>query len=291
MALSESLNINPDRIPNIKGGLHIAQLVLALTIFILEIVLFRADGAKINGNNAWPFGLCFLSIPAWIYLALSPRYERTRRVANPNVMLVIDSIFAIFWLSAFASQAAYNTANSCGKACAVSKAIVGIAFFELFFWILSTLISAYTLRFYQQNGDLPGYEKIGSSQNIDPDKAAFSMAPHDEEAYAPINMDDHHDDAHDDLSRPYDPDSFGSRPVYEAESSYTPHHTSSPAPHENPFDNSYRTHSSVSPQPGPFADPYAAPSGGPKIYAPPADDYDDGRPAQFPSANYDRTLH
>ncbi|KAH8162122.1 hypothetical protein CIB48_g6123 [Xylaria polymorpha] len=254
MALSERLNINPDRIPNIKGGLHLAQLILALTVFILEVILFRADGSKINGNNGWPFGLCFLSIPAWVYLALAPRYERTRVAANPNVMLVVDSIFTIFWLSAFASQAAYNTANSCGSACSVSKAVVGIAFFETFFWILSTLISAFTLRFYQQNGDLPGYEKIGSSQNIDPDKAAFSMAPHDEEAYAPINMDDHHDDthdAHDEHNRP-----------------------------------------SVSPHPSPFADPYAAPSGGPKIYAPPAaDDYDDGRPVQFPSANYDRTLH
>ncbi|KAI0198996.1 hypothetical protein F4808DRAFT_224329 [Astrocystis sublimbata] len=293
MSLGEKLNINPNRVPNLKGALHLFQLILALTIFILEIILFRAEDSKIVGNNGWPFGLCFLSIPAWVYLALSPRYERTRRIANPNVMLVTDSIFAIFWLSAFASQAAYNTANLCGKACNISKAIVGVAFFELFAWILSTLVSAYTLRYYQQNGDLPGYEKIGNSQNIDPDKAAFSMAPHDEEAYAPINMDDHHDDAHDEYnSRPYDADSYGSRPVYEAESSYTPHHTSSPAPHENPFDNSYRTHSSASPNPGPFADPYAAPSGGPKIYAPAAaDDYDDGRPVQFPSANYDRTLH
>lgn len=292
MALSEKLNINPDNVPNIKLGLHVAQVVLGLTIFILEVVLFRADGSKINGNNGWPFGLCFLSIPAWIYLALAPRYERTRRAANPNVMLVVDSVFTIFWLSAFASQAAYNTANSCGKACSVSKAIVGIAFFETFAWILSTLISTYTLRYYQQNGDLPGYEKMDSRQNIDPDKAAFSMAPHDEEAYAPINMDDQHDDIHDDdHHQPYDSGSFGSRPIYEAETSYQPHHTSSPAPHENPFDNSYRTHGSTSPHPDPFSNAYATQSG-PKIYAPPAaEDYDDGRPVQFPSGNYDRTLH
>ncbi|GAP84185.1 putative chaperone-binding protein [Rosellinia necatrix] len=292
MALSDKLN--PDKVPNAKLGLHLAQVVLALTIFILEIIVFRAQDSKINGNNAWPFGLCFLSIPAWVYLALAPRYERTRRAANPNVMLVIDAIFAIFWLSAFASQAAYNTANSCGKACAVSKAIVGLGFFETLGWILSTLVSAYTLQWYRDNGDLPGYERIGTGQNIDPDKAAFSMAPHDEEAYAPVNMDDHHDDINDDAHshRPYDSSSYSSRPLYEAETSYQPHHTSSPAPHENPFDNSYRTHHSVSPNPSPFADPYAAPSGGPKIYAPPAaDDYDDGRPVQFPSANYDRTLH
>ena len=158
-----------------------------------------------------------------------------------------------------------------------------------FAWILSTLISAYTLRYYQQNGDLPGYEKIGG-QDIDPDKAAFSMAPHDEEAYAPVNMDDHHDDIHND--RPYDPDSFGSRPLYETETSYQPQHTTSPAPHENPFDNSYRTHGATSPHPDPFSDPYAAPSGGSNIYAPPAaEDYDDAQPVRFPSANYDRTLH
>ncbi|KAI1117299.1 hypothetical protein F5Y14DRAFT_448232 [Nemania sp. NC0429] len=292
MALSDKLNINPDKVPNIKLGLHLAQAVLGLTVFILEIIVFRADGSKINGNNGWPFGLCFLSIPAWVYLALAPRYERTRRAANPNVMLVVDSVFAVFWLSAFASQAAYNTANTCGTACAVSKAVVGIAFFETLGWVLSTLISAFTLHYYQQNGDLPGYEKIGSGQNIDPDKAAFSMAPHDEEAYAPVNMDDHHDDAHDDhASRPYDPDSYGSHPIYEAETSYQPHHTSSPAPHDNPFDNTYRTHS-TSPHPSPFDDPYSAPSGGSKLYVPPAnDDYDDGRPVQFPSGNYDRTLH
>ncbi|KAJ2968642.1 hypothetical protein NUW58_g10180 [Xylaria curta] len=185
MALSEMLNINPDRVPNIKAALHAFQAVLAVVIFALGIVVFRDGDAKIVGNNGWPFGLCFLSIPALIYLALAPRSERTRKIAVPNVMLVVDAVFAIFWLSAFASQAAYNTANLCGGACNVSKAIVGLAFFELLSWIFTTLISTYTLRYYQQNGDLPGYEKLGAGQNIDPDKAAFSMAPHDEEAYTP----------------------------------------------------------------------------------------------------------
>jgi len=57
MTLSEKMNINPDKIPNIKLVLHIAQVILALTIFILEIIVFRADRSKINGNNGWPFGL------------------------------------------------------------------------------------------------------------------------------------------------------------------------------------------------------------------------------------------
>lgn len=74
---------------------------------------------------------CLLSIPAWVYLLGAPRYERTRRIAQPAAMTVIDCIWGILWLSAFASQAAYNTANMCGQGCAVSKAIVGIGFFEL----------------------------------------------------------------------------------------------------------------------------------------------------------------
>ncbi|CAJ2507264.1 Uu.00g084500.m01.CDS01 [Anthostomella pinea] len=296
MALFEKLDFDPDKVPNVKLALHIAQVVLALVIFILEIIVFKANNASINGNNGWPFGLCFLSIPAWLYLAMTPRFERTRKAALPSVMVSFDALFAIFWLSAFASQAAYDTANSCGDGCKVSKAVVGIAFFEMLLWILSTAVSAYTLRYYQANGDLPGYEKIGlSRQNIDPDKAAFSMAPHDEEAYAPVQLDDHHDDHHDHHDghdNPYDPDSFGARPLYETETSYRPQHTASPS-NDNPFDNNYRTHStSPLPHTDPYADPYGAPSTGPQIYAPPvAEDYDDGRPAQFPNANYDRTLH
>ncbi|KAI8966120.1 hypothetical protein F5Y11DRAFT_213314 [Daldinia sp. FL1419] len=287
MALFEKLDVNPDKVPNTKLGIHIFQGVLAIVIFILEIVLFRAEDSVINGNDGWPFGLCFLSIPAWIYLALAPRFERTRKAAQPHVMVVTDTIFTIFWLSAFASQAAYNTANSCGKGCSVSKAIVGIAFFETLAWAASTAVSVYTLRYYQRTESLPGYENIGTSQNIDPDKAAFSMAPHDEEAYAPVQMDDHHDEDH--HSGPYDPDSFGGR--FDNDTSYRPHSTS-PAPLENPFDT-YRTHSTSPAHSDLYGDPYGSQTSRPHIYAPPAaaEEYDDDRPVQFPSANYDRTLH
>ena len=57
MAIFEKLDVNPDKVPNAKLGLHLFQIVLAVVIFILEIVLFRAEGSVINGNNGWPFGL------------------------------------------------------------------------------------------------------------------------------------------------------------------------------------------------------------------------------------------
>lgn len=67
---------------------------------------------------------CFLTMPAIIFLTMTPRFPRTRKLANPYAMATVDGLFSVFWLSAFASQAAYNTAGECGKGCNVSKAVV-----------------------------------------------------------------------------------------------------------------------------------------------------------------------
>lgn len=61
---------------------------------------------------------------------MAPRYPRAANISGPNAMLTIDSLMIILWLSAFATQAAYNTADSCGTACGPSKAIVGLGVFE-----------------------------------------------------------------------------------------------------------------------------------------------------------------
>ena len=119
--------------------------------------------------------------------------------------------------------------------------------------------------------------------NIDPDKAAFSMAPHDEEAYAPVNMDERDPLGNDEYASgayggaPYgagryddddEPDRFGAHsarpnPLFESDTSY-----GGGGPHRPP-----RTAS-------PPGDPYAPPSG--------RNPFDE--PAQFPAANYDRVV-
>ena len=71
----------------------------------------------------------FLSLPAWIYLIMAPRFPRTRKLAQPHAMAAVDGIFVIIWLSAFSTQAAYNSANLCGTACSLSKAIVAMGVF------------------------------------------------------------------------------------------------------------------------------------------------------------------
>lgn len=155
---------------------------------------------------------------------MAPRYPRASNIAQPNALVTVDAIFAIIWLSAFATQAAYNTANDCGTACGASKGIVALGVFETYvetkqftcymqnipttkkkkkrltnfiynrlFWGLSTFISWATLQYFNTNGVLPGYDAIHNKHarthtvdDYDPDKAAFSTGPADEEAYAPL---------------------------------------------------------------------------------------------------------
>ncbi|KJK93439.1 hypothetical protein H633G_02640 [Metarhizium anisopliae BRIP 53284] len=166
------LEFDPDLVPRIKLGLHCAQILLALVGWCMGIAVFTGKDAKVVGNNGWTFGVFFLSIPAWLYLIMTPRFARTRKFAEPHAMLAVDVVFTIIWLSAFATQAAYNSSGLCGQVCNVSKGVVALGVFVC----------------------LPGYDNRklrGGDSNIDPDKAAFSMAPHDEEAYERVNMDDH----------------------------------------------------------------------------------------------------
>lgn len=174
----EDIEFDPEKIPAFKLGFHIAQIIFAFVLWCLEIAVFRNDGARIVGNNGWTFAVVrivpfvvprrgdprvtvtdfgivfqfFLSIPAWIYLAMAPRFPRTRKIAEPHAMLVVDALFTIIWLSAFATQAAYNTANLCGTACGISKAIVGLGFFVLY--VLRTLLYSLAIHINQINKPL-----------------------------------------------------------------------------------------------------------------------------------------
>ncbi|OLN85020.1 hypothetical protein CCHL11_03915 [Colletotrichum chlorophyti] len=274
---------NPEHVPGVKLGLHVAQFVLSFVIWALEIAVFRSNNAKIVGNNGWTFGVCFLSIPAWIYLIMAPRWPRTRKLANPYAMAIVDAVFTVIWLSAFASQAAYNTANQCGDGCNLSKAIVGLGVFVTVLFGVSTFVSLYTLKHYQFHGSLPGYDKqkIGSD-NIDPDKAAFSMAPHDEEAYAPVQMDDHNDDnlntyGGSSAAGGYNDNRYGGSSAYGPEDDDPNRYGSLPSRQNAAMFDSDTEYHSQHPTATPAVQPYAAPA------------YDD-QPAQFPPANYDRTM-
>jgi hypothetical protein len=138
----------------------------------------------------------------------------------------------------------------------------------------TTFVSAYTLTYWKFHGSLPGYDnrKIrGGDSNIDPDKAAFSMAPHDEEAYERVNVDDQENNGYSDARRyghanPHghdddDPDRYGALPPRHSElfNQETDYGSGGAGP---ATDHSYGSQLS----------------------------YND-EPAQFPVGNYDRVTH
>lgn len=173
-----------------KLGLHIAQATLIAFSWILEIVVFR-KAKSIDGRPGWYFGMCFLSIPAIIFLTMTLRFPRTRKFANPYALATVDFLWAILWLSAFAAQASYNSSRKCTGACGASKAIVGFGVIIWFCWVITTIMSLYGVMYWSREGYLPGASRAPyNAQSIDPDKEAFSTAPHDDD-YAPVqNTDD-----------------------------------------------------------------------------------------------------
>lgn len=60
---------------------------------------------------------------------MTPRFDRTRKLANPYAMMAVDGVFTVIWLSAFATQASFNAENLCGSRCGISKAIVALGVF------------------------------------------------------------------------------------------------------------------------------------------------------------------
>ncbi|KAJ2906651.1 hypothetical protein MKZ38_000906 [Zalerion maritima] len=294
------LEFAPERVPLIKLALHVAQMVLVFVAWCLEIAVIRGEDSTINGNNGWTFGLCFLSIPAWIYLCMAPRFPRTRKLADPRIMAIVDGLFAIFWLSAFASQAAFNSAGSCGQVCTLSKTIVGLAFFVCLFFVGSTIVSIYTVKYYQwNNGRLPGYpdndnKKIRVDDN-DPDKGAFSTEMHDDEAqYGAVNTADDHDDqttaygggGYSSLGSRFgatDDGGYGSGT--RTDLSYNDGRT------DLSYNNASRTDISYGDTDTEYRPQTAATSsvGGHPYTAPSAVDvYEDDRPAHYPAAPYER---
>jgi hypothetical protein len=182
---------------------------------------------------------------------------------------------------------------------------------------ITTFLSIYTLKYFDWNSTLPGYDGVVSRKQqphdpSDPDVAAFSLAPHgDEEAYAPLGMndrdhDDHDDhDAHSGVGAPshIGSDPYGAPSPYEAPTAYGGASTSNlgtygganassvsgysgaggsvvsstgenPFRQENPFESDHEYH-------GAGAGRYNAPTAH-ELYD------EEGRPAHFPSANYDR---
>lgn len=66
---------------------------------------------------------------------MTPLFPRSQKLAWPYAFAVVDTIFAILWLSAFASMASYDSAGKCDPDCGIAKAMVGLGFFILYVFL------------------------------------------------------------------------------------------------------------------------------------------------------------
>ncbi|KAI9733504.1 MAG: hypothetical protein M1818_007252 [Claussenomyces sp. TS43310] len=212
------VELSADTLPKIKTGIHIAQAVFIFVAWCIMIAIFRSD-AHIGGAAGFYFGLCFLSIPVIVYPTLTPVFPRSRKWANAYAFAILDILSTILWLAAFAALAAWNTADGCKSkhGCTLSKVDVGLGFFVSLFFALTSAISVYGVMYYRRNGNIPGMSRIPTNAAlIDPDRDAFSTAPHDE--YAPVHLNDKDDandaeEGHAGQPLPYDT-SYGGAGVY-----------------------------------------------------------------------------
>lgn len=67
-----------------------------------------------------------------IYNSMTLLFARSRSWGNAYVFAGLDVLYAILWLSAFASVAAWNSNGYCFGACNFSKAMVGFGFLILY---------------------------------------------------------------------------------------------------------------------------------------------------------------
>jgi len=102
------LNLSP--LGTSKLAIHSVQGLLVFTTACIALAMDSQTG-KADGRGIWFNILCYFSIPALIYLAVVPLWARSQRFANVYAFLAIDIIFAIFWLSAWASLVSWNRAG------------------------------------------------------------------------------------------------------------------------------------------------------------------------------------
>jgi len=92
----------------VKTGVHALQAVLIFVAACITIAVFTTGGGSTDGRTKWYFAVCWLSIPGIIYLVAVPIWSRAANIAKALWFAIVDVLFAIFWLSAFAAVLSWN---------------------------------------------------------------------------------------------------------------------------------------------------------------------------------------
>ncbi|KAF2112210.1 hypothetical protein BDV96DRAFT_498676 [Lophiotrema nucula] len=167
----------------------------ALFIFIAACITISVfTKGTTGGASKFFFALCFLSIPALIYLVMVPMWSRASRFANAYAFLGLDALYTILWFAAFISVAMWNTKSirngekekkidegdgNCTtfapgpeSMCKLSRATVGFGIklllmtkYSLFFGITAA-ISGYYLFKFRKEGVMPYESKQANLHHV-----------------------------------------------------------------------------------------------------------------------------
>ncbi|KAF2647178.1 hypothetical protein K491DRAFT_723649 [Lophiostoma macrostomum CBS 122681] len=154
----------------------VAHTFQGLFIFVTGCVTLAVmtKGGTTGGGTKWLLALCFLSIPALIYLVMVPMWSRASRFANAYAFFAIDVVYALCWIISAITVGVWNGKGirdgakeqkknaSCdtfkyGSAtkCSLSKATVGLAVVVFFLFLLTSCISFYYLKKFRTDGAMP----------------------------------------------------------------------------------------------------------------------------------------
>ncbi|KAI9374610.1 hypothetical protein BJX61DRAFT_532250 [Aspergillus egyptiacus] len=191
-------SFNPGRSKNI---LHAFQGFIIFLGWAMTIAIFTKGGG-IDGRTGWYFGLCWLSIPALIYLVAVPMWPRARRFGNVYAFATVDCLFALLWFTAWVCLASYvaqgksegkeegdqqdnqneeeksgcdNWKYGSATKCKISTAttVLGVAIFVLF--CVTAWMSFRNVMHFRRTGTLP--DAVSDPTFAAQSKAAFSSNP------------------------------------------------------------------------------------------------------------------
>jgi len=170
------MRIPQSYIQKCKVVAHVFQAIFVFIAACLTIAVMTKDG-PVEGPTKYFFAMCFVSIPAIIYLTMVPMWSRAQRFASAYAFLAVDGLYTILWFAAFISVAVWNSKGiregaekakipddqkNCttflfGDAakCAVSKAAVGVGVMVFIFFAMTTGVSGYYLHKYLREGKMP----------------------------------------------------------------------------------------------------------------------------------------
>lgn len=171
------MRVQQSKIQKGKTACHAIQGLLIFVAGCITIAIFTKEGTT-DGRTRYFFALCFLTLPALIYLVAVPMWSRTVRFASAYAFAGVDLIYSILWFAAFIAVATWNSDGISAGAkeaktdkgncttfaygnelkCNLSKATVGFGVVICVLFIATTVISFYYVTVFRRTGVLVGAE-------------------------------------------------------------------------------------------------------------------------------------